>query len=313
MASDGGVIATNDDAAQCKRFAVEKGYWKDPYISQFVSKGRQSHAPEMNIGYYARVRGLRVLLDKFLTITKGACQIVSFGAGFDTLYWLLKDEGHNPLSFVEVDFSTVTAMKIAHIRRGKSLLEKISDDDGEIKLSPTDLHGKDYHLVAANLKNLSELQHKLKECEIDYTVPTIFIAECVLVYIEKSKTDELLKWISDRFSSAVFINYEQVNMTDKFGDIMMDNLRARECVLHTEYCSSIQTQIDRFTKLGWDSADAMEMRHVLSSLPQADVQRIEKLEFLDERELLDQLMSHYCYSWAYKDPQNIGLTEIDFT
>ena len=41
--------------------------------------------------------------------------------------------------------------------------------------------------------------------------------------------------------------------------------------------------------------------------------RIEKIEFLDERELLDQLMSHYCYSWAYKDPQNIGLAEIDFT
>ena len=37
-------------------------------------------------------------------------------------------------------------------------------------------------------------------------------------------------------------------MTDKFGDIMMDNLRARECVLHTEYCSSIQTQIDRYFK-----------------------------------------------------------------
>ena len=61
-------------------------------------------------------------------ITKGACQIVSFGAGFDTLYWLLKDEGHSPTSFIEVDFSTVTAMKIAHIRRGKSLLEKIYDD-----------------------------------------------------------------------------------------------------------------------------------------------------------------------------------------
>ena len=88
--------------------------------------------------------------------------------------------------------------------------------DGEIKLSPTDLHGKDYHLVAANLKNLSELQHKLKECDIDYTVPTIFIAECVLVYIEKSKTDELLRWISDHFSSAVFINYEQVSSKPLF-------------------------------------------------------------------------------------------------
>ena len=41
--------------------------------------------------------------------------------------------------------------------------------------------------------------------------------------------------------------------------------------------------------------------------------RIEKLEFLDEREGLDQLMSHYCYSWAYKDSKKIGLAEIDLT
>lgn len=313
MASDDGVRSTNDDAAQCKRFAVEKGYWKDPYISLFTPRGKQTHAPEINIGYYARVKGLRVFLDKFLALTSGACQIVSFGAGFDTLYWNLKDEGLSPTSFIEVDFSAVTAMKIAHIRRGKSLLERISNEDGEIKLSTTDLHGKDYHLVSANLKNLKELEHKLHECDIDYSMPTIFIAECVLVYIEKNKTDDLLKWITEHFTSAFFVNYEQVNMIDKFGQIMMDNLAARECVLHTEYCTSLQSQIDRFTKLGWEGADAMEMRHVLASLPQADVQRIEKLELLDERELLDQLMSHYCYSWAYKDSKNIGLSEIDFT
>ena len=69
MASDDGVRSTNDDAAQCKRFAVEKGYWKDPYISLFTPRGRQSHAPEINIGYYARVKGLRVFLDKFISVS----------------------------------------------------------------------------------------------------------------------------------------------------------------------------------------------------------------------------------------------------
>ena len=38
--------------------------------------------------------------------------------------------------------------------------------------------------------------------------------------------------------------------------------------------------------------------------------RIEKLEFLDERELLDQLFQHYCVCWAYKDTANIGLSDI---
>ena len=69
MASDDGVRSTNDDAAQCKRFAVEKGYWKDPYISLFTPRGKQIHAPEINIGYYARVKGLRVFLDKFLAVS----------------------------------------------------------------------------------------------------------------------------------------------------------------------------------------------------------------------------------------------------
>lgn len=34
--------------------------------------------------------------------------------------------------------------------------------------------------------------------------------------------------------------------------------------------------------------------------------RIEKLEFLDEVDLLDQLLSHYCISWAFNDDKQIG-------
>ena len=48
----------------------------------------------------------------------------------------------------------------------------------------------------------------------------------------------LTRWI---ICSALF----QVNMEDKFGQVMMDNLRARDCLLHTEYCSSLQSQIER--------------------------------------------------------------------
>ena len=64
----------------------------------------------------------------YFQLTSKACQVVSLGAGFDTLYWNLKDEGVNPTSFIEVDFSAITSMKIAHIRRGKALLEKISNE-----------------------------------------------------------------------------------------------------------------------------------------------------------------------------------------
>ena len=52
----------------CKRFAVEKGYWQDPYITLLVPKGRAGHAPEINKGYYARVTSIRVLIQKFLQV-----------------------------------------------------------------------------------------------------------------------------------------------------------------------------------------------------------------------------------------------------
>lgn len=41
--------------------------------------------------------------------------------------------------------------------------------------------------------------------------------------------------------------------------------------------------------------------------------RIERLEFMDEKELLEQLLSHYCLAWAWKDPNNLGIAALDVT
>lgn len=41
-------------------------------------------------GYFARVRGIKILLDQILDQTKCSCQVVNLGAGFDTLFWKLK-------------------------------------------------------------------------------------------------------------------------------------------------------------------------------------------------------------------------------
>lgn len=38
--------------------------------------------------------------------------------------------------------------------------------------------------------------------------------------------------------------------------------------------------------------------------------RIERLEFLDEKELLQQLLQHYCICWAVKDKLSLGESSI---
>lgn len=42
------------------------------------------------VGYYARVKSVKYLLDQFLHLTQSNCQVVSLGAGFDSLFWQLK-------------------------------------------------------------------------------------------------------------------------------------------------------------------------------------------------------------------------------
>jgi len=83
-----------------------------------------------------------------------------------------------------------------------------SEDD--IKVSKAEIHGADYHLVSANLRNLKEVESKLQESGIDKTLPTVFITECVLVYVDIDSCNNLLKWTADNFPVALFLNYEQV-------------------------------------------------------------------------------------------------------
>lgn len=308
---DDAIQATNDDAVSGKRCAVQLGYWRDPYL-QYFCRHAERKAPEMNRGYYARTQAIKSLIVRVLQITSNRCQIISLGAGFDTLYWRLKDEGLNVVNFTEVDFSTVTANKCYLIKKAKVLLQGLASGDGDIRISSTELHATNYHLVGTDIRNLQELGQKLKESEVDMSIPTIFLTECVLVYVELHHSEALLQWIADHFQSALFINYEQANMADKFGSVMVENLKMRGCNLAgVGACTSLQTQENRFLHTGWETARALDMMQVYSRSPSEELHRIEKLEFLDERELMEQLFNHYCICIATKDGHQLGLSKVD--
>ncbi|XP_076042367.1 leucine carboxyl methyltransferase 1 [Oratosquilla oratoria] len=301
IGNDEAVIATNDDASACKKCAVSLGYWKDPYIGYFV-RNCERRAPEINRGYFARITAIKIIVDKFIKVTGGRCQIVNIGAGFDTLYWRLKDEGQSVSNFVELDFPGVTSRKCMNIQRMKPLLKGVTHEDHDIKFNRNNLHTYDYKLTGVDLRNLSDVETKLKESDIVYDVPTLFLAECVLVYMTISKSSQLLKWINEKFKSAFFVNYEMVNLEDRFGEVMLSNLRTRGCDLAgAEACVSVDTQKDRFIAAGWSGAQGWDMLEVWNLLPPFDVSRVTQLEMLDEHELLKQLFSHYALVTAWTD------------
>ncbi|ROL51714.1 Leucine carboxyl methyltransferase 1 [Anabarilius grahami] len=236
--ADEAVRATCDDASICKRFATSKGYWTDLYAQYFVRQIGERKAPEINRGYYGRVKGVNLLLDAFLEKTQYSHSL---------------------------------------------------DSDR-------------YCIIAADLRDLPTLEDKLKKFQINPELPTLFLSECVLVYMTPEQSSKLVHWVADTFPTAMFINYEQVNMNDRFGHIMIENLQRRQCNLAgVDLCQSLDSQKERFLSAGWESVNALDMMMVYSMLPQEDVARIERLEFLDEKELLQQLLQHYCICWAVKD------------
>ncbi|NWU69903.1 LCMT1 methyltransferase, partial [Pterocles burchelli] len=309
---DEAVRGTCEDASVCKRFAVSVGYWKDPYIQYFVRQAKERKAPEINRGklgcYYARVHGVSYLIKAFLRKTECNSQIVNLGAGMDTMFWRLKDENLLPRKYFEVDFPMIAARKIHNIKSkpplSKPIMESHSGDS--LLIDSHSLDSSRYAIVGADLRFSSDLEEKLKKHNLDIHLPTLLVAECVLVYMTPQQSANLLKWAASTFPVAMFINYEQVNMADRFGQIMIENLQRRQCNLAgVEVCRSLDSQRERLLLNGWETVRAIDMMKVYSFLPQADVKRIEGLEFLDEKELFEQLMQHYCICWASNDSSNL--------
>lgn len=302
-ATDDAVAATNDDAALCKFAAVTNGYYKDPFLDQFlpgkVKNKYVKKAPEINRGYYARSASIAYLVEKFIEANPSG-QIISLGAGYDSLYWRLNakkilSNENDTIKYVEIDMSMVTIHKLLAIKRHPVLSEVLTN----IQYKGEGLHSDQYHLISFDLRQVDKESLKSKlinECGLNLTRPTLCIAECVLVYMPCQDSSSLIQWLAKTFVNLTMLNYEQCNMEDRFGDIMLAHMNDRHCnLLGVESCKSLESQAERFKSNGLVQTKAWTLSDIYSKyLSPAEVKRIEEIEFLDEKELLEQLLQHYC-------------------
>lgn len=305
------VIATNDDATICKHLAVIKGYYKDPFIGKFLPPRLLAQtppkAPEINLGYYARSTSTAYLVEQFIKANP-SCQIISLGAGYDSLFWRLSASQSASFSmsmvkYIELDLAEVTSKKFVSIMKSKDLKQLLKSP----KRLGDCLHDDMYHLMPHDLRKSDKLklEDKLEhDCCVDFSKPTLCIAECVLVYLPTHDSTTFIEWLARKFNDLTIINYEQCNMTDRFGEIMLANLNARHCDLQgVEACKSLDSQEDRFKSCGLKFTKAWTLSQIFKScLLPSEVERVENLERLDEKELLDQLLEHYCIVIGSKKP-----------
>jgi hypothetical protein len=46
-----------------------------------------------------------------------------------------------------------------------------------------EIHTEEYHLVASDLRDLKQLEKALKSAGVDFSVPILYLSECVMVYM----------------------------------------------------------------------------------------------------------------------------------
>ncbi|KAG9126168.1 carboxy methyl transferase for protein phosphatase 2A [Ceratobasidium sp. 392] len=315
--SDNAIRGTDTDAAHSRLSAVRLGYLTDPYITPLVPRARfvPSRAPLMNVGTYVRSTAIDMLVEGWLDsagLEGEKRQIVSLGAGSDTRFWRLMDKGYakHIASYVELDFAENTSRKAKTITQTQGLRTHLGSDI-KIERGGAALRSQQYHLLPLDLRAGPSALAPLTDSSADPSspsplnpdLPTLFIAECVFVYMTQDASSAIVRWFSETFSRTAGIVYEMFGVQDAFGKVLKENLKARQIDLPgVDAFPTLDSQVVRFSSNGLPIVKGRTLQDIRrENIPDSELQRISRLEHLDEIEELELVLAHYAITWGYSD------------
>ncbi|XP_029980829.1 tRNA wybutosine-synthesizing protein 4 [Sphaeramia orbicularis] len=293
---DTAVQGTNDSSVVSKVSAAAQGYFEDVYLQHFVCKVAR-RAPLINRGYYVRCRAVDHCVKRFLQITKDCPkrQILSLGAGFDSLYFKLHADGAlNRAVVFEVDFSDVTRRKAALITSNVTL-RKMLDSNLPAPTGPVNISSSQYQLLGVDVREEPQVEKALGAAGLDHTSPTLILSEVVLTYMETQWSDAVISWAAKFLPQSLFLMYEQIHPSDPFGRVMQDHFKKLNSTLHAlQQYPDTAAQRQRFLDKGWEQCVCLDMNDFyLGLVPEEERSRVESLEPFDEYEEWHQKCSHY--------------------
>ncbi|KAF8633361.1 hypothetical protein AX17_004532 [Amanita inopinata Kibby_2008] len=321
---DAAVRQTDNDAAIARLSAVQKGYLVDPFIKHLVPRAHlhSPRSPLINIGTFVRSFAIDDIVFQWLDLAQQSgqkCQIVSLGAGSDTRFWRIATgtRRESLARYIEVDFTDITTKKAMAIKKSNTL-SAVLGDPTRIALSQggTALNSAVYHLLPCDLRlPPSEALGKLLaspvgtssedgsvEPLLSPSLPTLLLFECVLAYMTPESSSTLLRWFADYFSGGVLgcVVYEMFKLDDSFGKVMVNNLKSRNVTLPgAEPYTTLDSLKARFYDVGFPIANAVTLRDIRRTyIEPTELERVSRLEMLDEVEELELVLEHYAISWG---------------
>jgi O-methyltransferase involved in polyketide biosynthesis len=320
MDSDRNIMATAEDAILAKQATVQTGYYEDPFLEPFARSSvgitrRRQIQPIIKRGTHARVCCMDRAISAFILKQHGECQMVVLGSGKDTSYFRYRagkimgmeqqptttnNNNNNPhpqvVHWYEVDHRTVIQEKSTIIQRSPSL-------SSHCALQPTNYgfttSNKDFHMVEHDLRDSPVTL--LQKLQLNAQLPTLFLLECVFMYLPNPASKALLETLSTSVDKAWIVGYEPIlgNTNDPFGQMMQQNLvqasvaTPHSCLLQTR---TLQAQLSKLMDSGFHKAVGCDMWSAYETILTHDQRRrANQMEFLDEVEEWMLIMRHYCF------------------
>jgi hypothetical protein len=174
------------------------------------------------------------------------------------------------------------------------------------------------------LRDAEEIKEILTEARVDWQLPTLFVTEVALSYLNGEKCEKALRMCAtfngessnsnngskDRntgVANRAIVSYEAMRLNDEFGRRMCRNVREQRgtpfLALEEENgsrvdCASVEAM---FLRCGFDSVKCRKMTECQDVLlSREEIYRAERLELLDEREEFNLIQSHYGVSVAVR-------------
>lgn len=214
------------------------------------------------------------------------------------------------LIYHEIDFPTNTSAKIGNIEKQPMLHRKLSKKPH----ASTTYHSETYNVHALDLRQLATGSQESPLPDIpnlDPKIPTLFLSEMCLIYLQASTVQSIMSSFLTHYlnptTPASLILYEPILPHDAFGRTMISNLQSRNIVLSTLTAyPELGDQRARLKGYGLDAASkAVDTSHIWRNwISEEEKERVAGLEFLDELEELELLLSHYCIAWGWRDGES---------
>ena len=229
-------------------------------------------------------------------------QIISLGAGTDTRpFHLLQKPGAETIIYHELDFEPTCRRKLAITQSSPGLRHMFKDvsihDGGSWSAEPSG--GGEYHCHALDIRSLTTSITELP-ASIRSDIPTLLLSECCLCYLTRQDSENVLRFFSSQVTKLAALLYEPMPLNDAFGSMMISNLKARHIHMPSlERYNDSQAQLERLRHANFETVGHATIENAWDSwVSEAERERVDRLEGLDEVEEWKLLAAHYVVVWG---------------